>query len=142
MKKILLAVAMLSTISFSSCNSSGGGDPKAVLTSFFEALSKNDIEAARKLATKDSKQMIDMMEMGLKMGKDKKLGLLSLTALVITSSIGAGIFNISGDLASGAAAGPAIIAWIIVGIGILMLSLSFNNLLLKKPELNGIFSYA
>ncbi|MCB2307925.1 arginine-ornithine antiporter [Clostridium estertheticum] len=74
--------------------------------------------------------------------KSKKLGVFSLTALVITSSIGAGIFNISGDLASGAAAGPAIIAWIIVGFGILMLSLSFNNLLLKKPELNGIFSYA
>lgn len=79
-----------------------------------------------------------------KMEKDKRsgLGLFSLTALVITSSIGAGIFNISADLASGAAAGPAIIAWIIVGIGVLMLSLSLNNILIKKPELNGIFSYA
>ncbi|MBZ9607668.1 arginine-ornithine antiporter [Clostridium estertheticum] len=74
--------------------------------------------------------------------RSKKLGLFSLTALVITSSIGAGIFSISSDLVSGAAAGPAIIAWIIVGFGVLMLSLSFNNLLLKKPELNGIFSYA
>ena len=46
--------------------------------------------------------------------------------------MGAGIFNISSDLASGAAAGPVIVAWIIVawiivGIGILMLSLSLNN---------------
>ncbi|MFT5871405.1 MAG: arginine:ornithine antiporter/lysine permease [Clostridium sp.] len=72
----------------------------------------------------------------------KKLGLLSLIALVISSSVGAGIFNISSDLASGAAAGAVIIAWVIVGFGILMLSLSFNNLLMKKPELNGIFSYA
>jgi len=72
----------------------------------------------------------------------KKLGLFSLIALVISSSVGAGIFNISSDLASGAAAGPVIIAWVIVGFGILMLSLSFDNLLLKKPELNGIFSYA
>jgi hypothetical protein len=71
MKKILLAIAMLSSVSFFSCNS-GGGDPKAVLAQFFDALSKNDIEGARKLATKDSKSMIDMMEMGMKMGKDKK----------------------------------------------------------------------
>lgn len=74
--------------------------------------------------------------------KSKKLGLFSLIALVISSSIGAGVFNISSGLASGAAAGPVIVAWIIVGMGILMLSLSFNNLILKKPELNGIFSYA
>ncbi len=70
MKKILLAIVMLSAVSFYSCNS-GGGDPKAVLGQFFTALSKNDIEGARKLATKDSKSMIDMMEMGMKMGKDK-----------------------------------------------------------------------
>ena len=70
MKKILLAIVMLSTVSFYSCNS-GGGDPKAVLGQFFTALSKNDMEGARKLATKDSKQMIDLMEMGMKAGKDK-----------------------------------------------------------------------
>lgn len=74
--------------------------------------------------------------------RSKKLGLFSLIALVISSSIGAGIFNISSDLATGASPGPAIIGWIIVGIGVLMLSLSFNNLLIKKPELTGIFSYA
>lgn len=74
--------------------------------------------------------------------KSQKLGLLSLIALVISSSIGAGIFNISNGLASGSAAGPAIVAWVIVGVGILALSLSFNNLLVKKPELDGIFSYA
>ena len=71
MKKFLFAVVMISTVSFYGCNS-GAGDPKAVLGQFFSALSKNDIEGARKLATKDSKQMIDLMEMGMKMGKDKK----------------------------------------------------------------------
>ncbi|MGL5479938.1 MAG: arginine-ornithine antiporter [Clostridium sp.] len=74
--------------------------------------------------------------------QSKKLGLFSLIALVVSSSVGAGIFSISSDLASSAAPGPALVAWFIVGIGILMLSLSFNNLLNKKPELNGIFSYA
>lgn len=72
MKKILFAVVMLSAICFSGCNPGGSGDPKAVLGQFFTALSKNDIDGARKLATKDSKSMIDMMEMGMKMGKDKK----------------------------------------------------------------------
>lgn len=71
MKKFLLAILVLSTVSFIGCNS-GGGDPKAVLSQFFEALSKKDIEGARKLATKDSKSMIDMMEMGMNMSKDKK----------------------------------------------------------------------
>ena len=72
MKKILLAILMLSALSMFSCKQNSGGDPKAVLGQFFDDLSKNDIDGARKLATKDSKQMIDMMEMGLKMGKDKK----------------------------------------------------------------------
>lgn len=70
MKKNFLAIMLISAVSFFGCNS-GGGDPKAVLMQFFTALSKNDIEGARKLATKDSKSMIDMMEMGMKMGKDK-----------------------------------------------------------------------
>lgn len=55
-----------STLYISSCNS-GGGDPKAVLTSFFDAMSKKDIAAARKLATADSKATFDMMEAGMKM---------------------------------------------------------------------------
>ena len=70
MKKILLAFVLLTSISFIGCDS-GKGDPKAVLLQFFDALSKKDMEAARKLATKDSKSMIDMMEMGMNMSKDK-----------------------------------------------------------------------
>ncbi len=72
MKKFFFAVALLSTVSFIGCNSGGGEDPKAVLSKFFEALSKKDIATARKLATKDSKSMIDMMEMGMNMSKDSK----------------------------------------------------------------------
>ncbi len=72
MKKILLAFLMISTLSYIGCKPGGGGDPKSVLSQFFESLSKNDMEAARKLATKDSKQMLDMIDMGMKMGKDKK----------------------------------------------------------------------
>lgn len=72
----------------------------------------------------------------------KKLGVVALVAMVISSSIGSGIFGISTDMAGSASPGAAIIAWLIVGIGILMLCLSFTNLIEKKPELSGVFSYA
>ena len=66
MKKLFVAVIAFSAIYISGCNS-GGGDPKIVLTSFFDAMAKKDIAAARKLATADSKSMFDMMEEGMKM---------------------------------------------------------------------------
>lgn len=72
----------------------------------------------------------------------KKLGIFALTALVISSSIGSGVFGISTDMAAATGPGAALIAWLIVGIGVLMLCLSLLNLLKKKPELSGIFSYA
>jgi hypothetical protein len=72
MKKMLLAVAVTTSLLFVSCNTGGGGDPKAVLTAFFEALSKKDIAGAKKLATKDSEAMFSMLEMGMSMNKDNK----------------------------------------------------------------------
>lgn len=57
---------------FNSCNSVTGGDPKATLLAFFEALGKKDIEGAKKLATAESKTMIDMIETGMKMANDNK----------------------------------------------------------------------
>ncbi|WP_148817551.1 amino acid permease, partial [Enterococcus faecium] len=66
-----------------------------------------------------------------------------LVALVVSSSIGSGVFGITSDLASSAAPGPAILSWIIVGIGILALVLSLNHLGEKRPDLDGgIFGYA
>jgi Domain of unknown function (DUF4878) len=66
MKKLLVVLFAFSALYISSCKS-GGGDPKAVLTGFFDAMAKKDIAAARKLATADSKGMFDLMEMGMKM---------------------------------------------------------------------------
>lgn len=74
--------------------------------------------------------------------QSKKLGLLALTALVISSSIGSGIFGIASDMAGGTSPGAAIAAWIITGVGVLMLCLSLTNIINKRPELSGIFSYA
>lgn len=72
MKKLLMGAVILSSVFMFSCNSTDKSDPKAVLVSFFDALAKKDISAARKLATAESKSMLDMMEMGMKMGDNKE----------------------------------------------------------------------
>jgi hypothetical protein len=64
MKKILFAAIVISAVVFTGCKSAG--DPKAVLGQFFDALAKKDMATARKLATADSKSMLDLMEMGMK----------------------------------------------------------------------------
>ncbi len=78
-----------------------------------------------------------------KMGEEKKLGFIALAALVVGSMIGGGVFNLAGDIALAANAGAALIGWIITGFGILTLALVFQNLSMRKPELDsGIYSYA
>lgn len=74
--------------------------------------------------------------------KVKKLGFGALVALVISSSIGSGIFGIASDMADTTSPGAALIAWVITGIGVAMLCLSLTNLMNKRPELSGIFVYA
>lgn len=72
-----------------------------------------------------------------------KLGVGALIALVVGSMIGGGAFNLPSDMAAGAHGGAIIIGWIITGIGMIALALSFQNLSLRKPELEGgIYSYA
>lgn len=72
MKKFFFVLFGLSTVLLYSCKSGSVNEPKAVLSQFFEALSKNDIAKARTLATAESKSMIDLMETGMKMDKDSK----------------------------------------------------------------------
>lgn len=69
MKKIILSVAIIITFSIIGCKS-GGGDPRNVLMSFFDALGKKDINTAKKYATKDSEAMLGMMQMGMSMAPD------------------------------------------------------------------------
>ncbi|WP_075980420.1 arginine-ornithine antiporter [Bacillus massilinigeriensis] len=77
------------------------------------------------------------------MESDKKLGLFLLTALVVGSMIGGGAFNLASDMALGANAGSIIIGWVITGIGIIALGLAFQNLTMRRPDLDGgIYSYA
>ncbi len=74
---------------------------------------------------------------------EKKLGLSALTALVLSSMLGAGVFSLPQNMA--AVAGPAalLIGWVITGVGILLLALAMLLLTRLKPELDGgIFTYA
>ncbi len=72
MKKLLVAFCLASVVMLmGSCNSNSGGDPKTALMAFFDAMGKKDMESVRKLTTSESKGMIDMMQMGMNMAKDK-----------------------------------------------------------------------
>lgn len=74
---------------------------------------------------------------------EKKLGLGALTALVLSSMLGAGVFSLPQNMA--AVAGPAalLLGWLITGVGIIFLSLAMLLLTRLKPELDGgIFTYA
>lgn len=77
------------------------------------------------------------------MSENKKgLGLFALIGFVVSSCIGSGVFATTGQLANVAAPGPALIAWVIVGIGFLFLALSLADLGSKKPEIEGLYQFA
>ena len=74
---------------------------------------------------------------------NKKIGLISLTALVLSSMIGSGIFSLPQNMAEVAGAEALLIGWTITGIGIIFLGLSFFYISRLKPELDGgIYTYA
>jgi len=70
MKNLILGVVALAAINSIGCKSGGGGDPKNVLSTFFDALEKKDITTAKKYATKESESMLGMIEMAMKMASD------------------------------------------------------------------------
>ncbi len=77
------------------------------------------------------------------MEKSGRLGLGSLTALVVGSMIGGGVFSLPQNMAKGASPGAVIIGWLISGVGILALALVYRGLAQRKPALDaGPYSYA
>lgn len=76
--------------------------------------------------------------------KPKGLNFLMLTMVSMGTTIGGGVFSLSGDMAArGADTGAVLVGWVICGIGMLALVLCFFGLNRVKPELNGgIYSYA
>lgn len=74
---------------------------------------------------------------------DNKLGLSSLTAIVIGSMIGAGVFSLPQNMAAVASPAAVMIGWAITGVGMIFLALSFQNLASHRPNVDsGVFGYA
>ncbi len=74
----------------------------------------------------------------------EKISFWSLVGLAIGSTVGGGVFSMSGDMAAhGAHTGAVLIGWLFCGLGMLGLVISFYGLNQAKPELTGgISSYA
>lgn len=71
------------------------------------------------------------------------LGLASLTAIVVGSMIGSGIFALPSQMAASAAPGPLLIGWTVTGIGMLTLAFVFHTLASRKPGVDGgVYGYA
>jgi len=76
-------------------------------------------------------------------GKTTRLRLAPLTALVVGSMVGGGIFSLPQNTAASAGVAATAIAWLITGLGMLALAFVFVNLTLRRPELDsGIYAYA
>ena len=77
-------------------------------------------------------------------GQDGGLSFIGLTAMIIGSTIGGGIFTTAGDMASsGAHTGSVLIGWLIAGVGMFGLMMCFFGLNKVRPDLtNGVYSYA
>ena len=75
--------------------------------------------------------------------KEEKLGLWLLVFVALGSMIGSGIFNSPKDLIQVANPQGTLIAWIVGGLGALMLALVFVYLAARKPDLkSGVYAYA
>lgn len=74
---------------------------------------------------------------------EKKLGLSALTALVLSSMLGAGVFSLPQNMAQVASPAALLIGWAITGVGILFLAIAMLVLTRIRPDLDGgIFTYA
>ncbi|MDX1886009.1 arginine-ornithine antiporter [Mycolicibacterium sp. 120270] len=82
---------------------------------------------------------VEQRAAGVKSG----LGLAALTAIVVGSMIGSGIFALPSQMAASAAPGPLLIGWVITGVGMLTLAFVFQTLASRKPDVDGgVYGYA
>ena len=66
----------------------------------------------------------------------------TLVALILGSTIGAGIFALPQNMASVAGPGAMLIGWAVAGIGMLSVAFVFQILAVRKPHLDsGVYSY-
>ncbi|MDR0292133.1 MAG: basic amino acid/polyamine antiporter, partial [Elusimicrobium sp.] len=73
----------------------------------------------------------------------KKLGILGLAAVVVSSMVGSGVYSLPQNMAAAAGVDAMIIAWIITGLGMFFIADTFRLLSALKPDARaGFFSYA
>lgn len=73
----------------------------------------------------------------------QKLPVLTLTAMVVGSMVGAGVFSLPRNFGQATGVFGAVIAWLIAGVGMLMLAFVFQTLAVRKPDLDaGVYAYA
>lgn len=69
--------------------------------------------------------------------------LLTLSAMVVGSMVGAGVFFLPRNFAMATGVVGALVAWAIAGVGMLMLAFVFQNLAVRRPDLDaGVYAYA
>lgn len=67
----------------------------------------------------------------------------TLTAMVVGSMVGAGVFSLPRRFAQETGVAGALIAWAIAGTGMLMLAFVFQRLAIRRPDLDaGVYAYA
>jgi arginine:ornithine antiporter/lysine permease len=72
-----------------------------------------------------------------------KLTLMTMTAMVVGSMVGAGVFSLPRRFAQETGVAGALVAWLIAGTGMLMLAFVFQTLAMRKPDLDaGVYAYA
>jgi arginine:ornithine antiporter / lysine permease len=76
-------------------------------------------------------------------GAVAKMSVPTLTAMVVGSMVGAGVFSLPARFGVATGILGSLIAWAVAGTGMLMLAFVFQTLAIRKPELDsGVFIYA
>jgi len=76
-------------------------------------------------------------------GPVAKMSLPTLTAMVVGGMVGAGVFSLPARFGVATGILGSLIAWAVAGAGMLMLAFVFQNLAIRKPDLDsGVFIYA
>lgn len=76
-------------------------------------------------------------------GTVAKMSVPTLTAMVVGGMVGAGVFSLPARFGVATGILGSLIAWAVAGAGMLTLAFVFQNLAIRKPELDsGVFIYA
>ncbi|WP_425432696.1 basic amino acid/polyamine antiporter [Isoptericola jiangsuensis] len=72
-----------------------------------------------------------------------KVSPVTLTAMVVGSMVGAGVFSLPARFAGETGVAGALVAWVIAGAGMYTLALVFQRLAMRRPDLDaGVYAYA